>query len=102
MRRRPPTSTLFPYTTLFRSRATVNPGSHRNRRLHCQRRRCVGANARPLTRLVNQKQRDRADGAAWIALAPREGSRYYERRIYNPAVVRAFGGEFDEIAVAPA
>src|SRR3712207_8441958 len=31
MIRRPPRSTLFPYTTLFRSRLLINPGSSRIR-----------------------------------------------------------------------
>src|SRR5437879_8110989 len=31
MIRRPPRSTLFPYTTLFRSRAPAHPGPHRHR-----------------------------------------------------------------------
>src|SRR3712207_8537828 len=40
MIRRPPRSTLFPYTTLFRSRRTAAPGRARERaRVHLVRRR---------------------------------------------------------------
>src|SRR6266496_5132733 len=38
MIRRPPRSTLFPYTTLFRSRA---PGSSRTHECRCRRRACT-------------------------------------------------------------
>src|SRR2546430_13693741 len=34
MIRRPPRSTLFPYTTLFRSRLAVHPQLHPRRRVH--------------------------------------------------------------------
>src|SRR2546430_5204960 len=33
MIRRPPRSTLFPYTTLFRSWASINPSPHSQRRI---------------------------------------------------------------------
>src|SRR5258705_9234785 len=46
MIRRPPRSTLFPYTTLFRSR-DIRAGAHRDANVRlCQRRRVVDAVAR--------------------------------------------------------
>src|SRR3712207_8449287 len=54
MIRRPPRSTLFPYTTLFRSEAAADPAAHRRReRLH--RRRGPGRDAR-----AGVARRDRA------------------------------------------
>src|SRR2546430_4819626 len=38
MIRRPPRSTLFPYTTLFRSRSAAAAPLHRRGRCHCDRR----------------------------------------------------------------
>src|SRR5260221_10783192 len=52
MIRRPPRSTLFPYTTLFRSRPQREDPRHRRRRLHrldlraADRQRARGAGAR--------------------------------------------------------
>src|SRR6266581_5045513 len=37
MIRRPPRSTLFPYTTLFRSAHALGPGGHGSRRVHDRR-----------------------------------------------------------------
>src|SRR5690348_17891978 len=46
MIRRPPTSTLFPYTTLFRSLAAVRLADVRARRLDLRRRRGLDRQAR--------------------------------------------------------
>src|SRR5579884_4421881 len=42
MIRRPPRSTLFPYTTLFRSRAAAGRVAPARRPAHRRRRRCAG------------------------------------------------------------
>src|SRR3712207_8384741 len=43
MIRRPPRSTLFPYTTLFRSRAGRRPDGSRRRRVAAHGHDCLGA-----------------------------------------------------------
>src|SRR2546430_12672259 len=51
MIRRPPRSTLFPYTTLFRSGPGVRPAAPRRARRRCDDRRRVGPGRRRLGRL---------------------------------------------------
>src|SRR6266446_9754275 len=55
MIRRPPRSTLFPYTTLFRSRGAAGPRLHvrylARRYRHCLRRSAVARRDRKSTRL---------------------------------------------------
>src|SRR5947209_16214739 len=46
MIRPPPRSTLFPYTTLFRSRAWLARAARRRRRLHHEGQRAAGADHR--------------------------------------------------------
>src|SRR3712207_8109986 len=63
MIRRPPRSTLFPYTTLFRSEPAVEPGEPELQRLHLPRQlllrradRRDGARVRELRRAVAQRR----------------------------------------------
>src|SRR5690242_21594327 len=61
MLRRPPRSTLFPYTTLFRSRCSLTPagpGNNRSRHESGIARKCIGhrsaqARTRPVVDEVN-------------------------------------------------
>src|SRR3712207_7698091 len=65
MIRRPPRSTLFPYTTLFRSRS--EEGDLRRRRVHPDRRLAYAAQRHPLARPWARplpQARTRAAGAA--------------------------------------
>src|SRR2546430_3972202 len=67
MIRRPPRSTLFPYTTLFRSRALPGPRSLRDQaaRLHLQRQpRRLRLRAEGVARGRDDRARPRLAGAA--------------------------------------
>src|SRR3712207_8612777 len=61
MIRRPPRSTLFPYTTLFRSLRHPEGGYRRARRRHRQGRRAVGLG---LERLAHQLRPQEVEGPA--------------------------------------
>src|SRR5687768_18094699 len=67
MIRRPPRSTLFPYTTLFRSPVGADPVADRRRRSSAEERRGaprVGRRGRDrATRPVRRAARGRRDGA---------------------------------------
>src|SRR5690349_23707186 len=61
MIRRPPRSTLFPYTTLFRSRSEFRQGTGQARRHLCQRRLLRGA---PCARL-DRRHCETAASLSW-------------------------------------
>src|SRR5690349_22506419 len=54
MRRRPPRSTLFPYTTLFRSRGT--PGAKRKKRRKPKKKGPLAMSKRPKSREETPKE----------------------------------------------
>src|SRR2546427_11777615 len=58
MIRRPPRSTLFPYTTLFRSLPRRDPGAHPARAYDQQRGGPVGSWAPVQERSISHRQRD--------------------------------------------
>src|SRR5260221_1134884 len=73
MIRRPPRSTLFPYTTLFRSdaEASSGPGKLNEASLHIESSRMVGSGVRvPLKFMPNFKVRGGPKGQASISLFP--------------------------------
>src|SRR5437879_9091318 len=57
MRRRPPRSTLFPYTTLFRSRSASGWGSHSS----CPARRQNRARSQSMTSASSPQNRRRSE-----------------------------------------
>src|SRR2546422_1944797 len=56
MIRRPPRSTLFPYTTLFRSRAVDEKKSTHSDMSSCNVRRFIGPNRRTLQLLMRSEE----------------------------------------------
>src|SRR5256885_10222773 len=61
MIRRPPRSTLFPYTTLSRSRLFRPDGQRTARRVHLGARRCVGTLVEPVGHAIEVRVQRRSE-----------------------------------------
>src|SRR2546430_7829427 len=100
MIRRPPRSTLFPYTTLFRAPrggAPARPAARARRR---QRDRAGGGPAARVRRdpLLAERQRDGAHGDEEPGPGPRDEQILHERLGLDPADVRYVDGDTDRVA----